>query len=192
MMIRTAPGFVFPRVVSAPATAPTPIEFVTPVPQQPSQLEAPQPFTGQNWLPVVANPIATPAPPTSYGIVPTTSPAPTQTTQPSSQPSTVQATTPSGTQVAVAAPPPATYPTDELYTDPAGNTWAYNVQNGQWQIQTASTGGPGTSPWSQVMNWLQQQSTILSFTLPNYVWAAGAGAFALMIFHSGSGGHRRR
>ena len=139
------------------------------------------PIAAPATTPTSSAPAATPTVPAA------TAPAPI------SQPSVLTASTPSGASVAVAAPPPGSYPTNQTYTDAAGNVWSWDPTNG-WQITSPAasnvTTGIGLANFvSSIGGWLQSE-TLLSF-LPN--WATlGSGAVALYLAMSMLGGKKRR
>ena len=175
---------IFPRSTLVTGRAPGTISTLRVVPQQP--------------LAPIATPASTPA--SSAAATPALVPAPPSISSPATAAapstaaaSTITATTPSGASVAVAAPPPGSYPTNQTYTDAAGNVWTWDPTNG-WQITSPAASNVTTSVGlanfvSGAGTWLQSE-TLLSF-LPN--WATlGGGAVALYLAMSMLGKKGRR
>lgn len=121
-------------------------------------------------------------------------PAPIATpAAPGSQPTVTQATTVAGNGVSTPAPPPGGYPTNQTYTDAAGNVWSWSATAG-WQITSPAassiTTSLGLENWiSSIGAWLTSE-TLVSF-LPNYA-TLGIGGAALAIAMKMLGGRRHR
>lgn len=92
------------------------------------------------------------------------------------QQQTVQTGTSASGSTVAQTTPPGNYPTDEPYTDAAGNIWTWNPTSG-WQITTPA--GSSSSAASGT-DWLTQQTIITG--LPNWgvVGAIGLGVLLLM------------
>lgn len=154
----------------------------------PYNVHGPVPPTGLPMAPKIISAPAAPAPvytPVS-GVASTLS-----TRTPAPQTTTASAATAAPASASVSSGPPSTWPTDQPYTDAAGNVWTWATPNG-WQISTpTSAGGSLTNLFSNALVWLQS-STIIS-ALPNWgtlgIGLVGAG-FLFSMIHGSS--HRRR
>lgn len=143
---------------------------------------------------------AAPTPVAPSAATPAVEPAPVSSLAPVLAPST--ASTTSATAVAsqpstvlVSSGPPSTWPTDQPYTDAAGNVWDWNAQTG-WQIATPANAASGvSSAFSNALAWLTSNSLLSSFgfSFPNWgvIAAALVGGAFLLGSHKHGGRHRR-
>lgn len=148
-----------------------------------------------NLVPPAPRPVA------PSGASPVTEPVPVSSL-PSGAMASAPASTSSVTAVAsqpnsasVSIGPPSTWPTDQPYTDAAGNVWNWNAQTG-WQISApANAGSAISSAFSSIASWLTSNSLLSSFgfSFPNWgVLAAAAVGGALLLGGQHHGGRHRR
>lgn len=135
--------------------------------------------------PSSSSPVVEPAPVSSLAPIAPVSNSTAQATAAGAQPNSVS----------VSSGPPSTWPTDQPYTDAAGNVWDWNPQSG-WQIATPANAASGiSSVFSNALAWLTSNSLLstFGFSFPNWgvVAAALVGGAFLLGSHKYGGRHRR-